>query len=92
MKTQIPSRQCVWFDCDANNAIGTLSIPHECRFDHHVSPHAIPNTRGMTSDMLSFRTSPVFMLALQHAGAGNTDHNEHNLNGEQRRSRGSCWF
>ena len=54
MKTQGPSLQCVWFACDANNAIGTLSLPHECHFDHHVSPYAIPNTWGMTGDTLSF--------------------------------------
>ena len=54
VNTRGPRLQCVWFECDANNAIGTLSIPHECRFDHRVSPHAIPNTCGMTGDMLSF--------------------------------------
>ena len=30
------------------------------------------------------------MLALQQASAGNTDHSEHSLDGEQQRSRGSC--
>ena len=90
MKTQGPSIQCVWFECDANNAIGTLSLPHECRFDHHVSPRDIQNTWGMTGDMLSFHE--LLQYFCWHCGkraqVGNTDHNEHNLDGEQKRSRG----
>ena len=93
VKTQGPSLQCVWFECDANNVIVTLSLSYECHFDHHVSPYAIPNTWGMTGDMLSFHEFLQYFYwhCSKRAQAIPVYTNEDMLDDEQKRSRGSSW-